>query len=177
MGVFGHFKKSKPELSDEEIRLNQMWALWAEGHADSPWRELTTYQGEVNKGRRDQYFLNTGNTGDLQKKMAILETVLLQKLQSNLRKAYAAYRALSEKEPDGRAQTILEQCDEVFDENEREIDCILKAHARETLRRRKNGQSDLVYHYDSLQRAVFGNRRLRLEQEKTDVVLVRNERQ
>ena len=76
MGVFGHFKKGKPELSDEEIRLNQMWALWAEGHADSPWRELTTYQGEVNKGGHDQYFLNTGNTGDLQKKMAILETVL-----------------------------------------------------------------------------------------------------
>ena len=42
---------------------------------------------------------------------------------------------LSEKEPDGRAQTILEQCDEVFDENEREIDCILKAYTRETLRR------------------------------------------
>lgn len=76
MGVFGHFKKSKPELSDEEIRLNQMWALWAEGHADSPWRELMTYQGEVNKGGHDQYFLNTGNTGDLQKKMAILEIVL-----------------------------------------------------------------------------------------------------
>ena len=31
----------------------------------------------------------------------------------------------------------MEQCDEVFDENEREIDCILKAYARETLRRRK----------------------------------------
>lgn len=76
MGVFGHFKKSKPELSDEEKRLNQMWALWAEGHADSPWRELMTYQGEVNKDGHDQYFLNTGNTGDLQKKMAILETVL-----------------------------------------------------------------------------------------------------
>lgn len=29
----------------------------------------------------------------------------------------------------------MEQCDEVFDENEREIDCILKAYARETLRR------------------------------------------
>ena len=68
MGVFGHFKKSKPESSDEEIRLNQMWALWAEGHADSPWRELTTYQGEVNKGRRDQYFLNTGNTAICKRK-------------------------------------------------------------------------------------------------------------
>ena len=72
-----------------------------------------TYQGEINKGGHDRYFLNTGNTGDLQKKMAILETVLPEKLQSNLRKAYAAYRALSEKEPDGRAQAILEQCDVV----------------------------------------------------------------
>lgn len=53
-----------------------------------------TYQGEINNGGHDQYFLNTGNKGDLQKKMAILETVLPEKLQSNLRKAYAAYRAL-----------------------------------------------------------------------------------
>lgn len=135
MGVFGHFKKSEPELSDEEKRLNQMWVLWAEGHADSSWRELMTYQGEINNGGHDQYFLNTGNTGDLQKKMAILETVLPEKLQSNLRKAYAAYRALSEKESDEKTQAILEQCDEVFDENEREIDCILKAYMRETLRR------------------------------------------
>ena len=88
-----------------------MWAFWAESHADLPWRELMTYQGEINKGGHDQYFLNTGNTGDLQNEMAILETVLPEKLQSNLRKAYAAYRALSEKEPDGRAQAILEQCD------------------------------------------------------------------
>ena len=135
MGVFGHFKKSEPELSNKEKRLNQMWALWAEGHADSSWRELMTYQGEINNGGHDQYFLNTGNTGDLQKKMAILETVLPEKLQSNLRKAYAAYRALSEKESDEKTQAILEQCDEVFDENEREIDCILKAYMRETLRR------------------------------------------
>ena len=90
-----------------------MWVLWAEGHADSSWRELMTYQGEINNGGHDQYFLNTGNTGDLQKKMAILETVLPEKLQSNLRKAYAAYRALSEKEPDEKTQAILEQCDVV----------------------------------------------------------------
>ena len=95
MGVFGHFKKSEPELSNEEKRLNQMWALWAESHADFPWRDLMTYQGEINKGGHDRYFLNTGNTGDLQKEMVILETVLPEKLQSNLRKAYAAYRALS----------------------------------------------------------------------------------
>ena len=113
MGVFGHFKKSEPELSNIEKRLNQMWALWAEGHADSSWRKLMTYQGEINNGGHDRYFLNTGNTGDLQKEMAILETVLPEKLQSNLRKAYAAYRALSEKESDGWAQAILEQCDVV----------------------------------------------------------------
>lgn len=88
-----------------------------------------TYQGEINNGGHDQYFLNIGNTGDLQKEMAMLETVLPEKLQSNLQKAYAAYRVLSEKESDEKAQAILEQCDEVFDENEREIDRILKAYA------------------------------------------------
>ena len=88
-----------------------------------------TYQGEVNNGGHDQYFLNTENAGDLQKEMAILETVLPENLQSNLQKAYAAYRALNEKASDEKAQAVLEQCDEAFYENENEIDCILKAYA------------------------------------------------
>ena len=88
-----------------------------------------TYQSEVNNGGHDQYFLNVGNTGDLQKEMASLETVLSEKLQGNLREAYQAYLALTEKESDEKAEAALEQCDDVFFENEEEINRALKEYA------------------------------------------------
>ena len=123
------FGKRKVELSDEEKKKNKMWALWEEERAESPYQELMTYQSEVNNGGHDQYFLNVGNTGDLRKEMAALETVLSERLQENLRSAYQAYLVLCEKESDEKAEAILEQCDDVFDENEEEIDRVLKEYA------------------------------------------------
>ena len=76
MSLLRFFRKKKAELSDEQKKENKMWALWEEERAESPYQELMTYQSEVNNGGHDQYFLNVGNTGDLQKEMASLETVL-----------------------------------------------------------------------------------------------------
>ena len=77
----------------------------------------------------DQYFLNVENTGDLQKEMAALETVLSEKLQKNLRDAYRAYQQLTDSESDEDTEAILEQCDDIFYQNEAEINCILKEYA------------------------------------------------
>ena len=129
MGVFRFFKKNKAEPTDEQKKWNKMWDLWAEGRADSPYAELMTYQSEINNGGHDQYFLNVENTGDLQKEMAALETVLSEKLQKNLRNAYYAYQQLTDSESDEDAEAILEQCDDIFYQNEEEINCILKEHA------------------------------------------------
>lgn len=90
MDVFSFFKKKKAELTDEQKKWNRMWDLWVEGRADSPYAELMTYQGEINNGGHVQYFFNIENTDDLQRNMAVLETVLPAKLQENLRKAYNA---------------------------------------------------------------------------------------
>lgn len=85
-----------------------------------------TYQSEINNGGHDQYFLNIENTGDLQKEMSVLETVLSEKLKNNLQKAYLV---LEEKEDDEKAEEIMEECDDVFYENEEEINHILEEYS------------------------------------------------
>ena len=129
MGLFDFFKKKKVELPEEAKKWNKMWDLWAKGKAASPYAELMTYQGEINNGGHDQYFTNVQNTGDLQKEIFVLESILSQNMKDNLRKAYAAYLILEEKEEDEEAEEILGHCDNVFYENEAEIGCILEEYA------------------------------------------------
>jgi len=129
MGLFDIFKKKKVELTEEQLRWNKMWDLWVEGKVDSPFSELMEYQSQVNNGGHDQYFTNVENTGDLQKEMSALEQILSEKLNSNLKRAYKAYLVLEEKEGDEKAEETLEQCDDVFYENEEEINQALKEYA------------------------------------------------
>lgn len=129
MGFFDLFKKKKEELTEEQRKWNKMWDLWVEGLAASPFAELMTYQSEINNGGHNQYFTNVENTGDLQKEMMALETVLSSKLKENLKKAYEAYLVLEETEGDEQAGAALEQCDDVFYENEEEINTTLKEYA------------------------------------------------
>ena len=129
MGLFDLFRKSKAELSDEQEKWNKMWNLWEENRADTPYAELMTYQSEINNGGHDQYFLNVENTGDLQKEMATLETVLSEKLQKNLHDAYDAYRILADRGFDEEAEAVLEQCDDAFYKSQEEVNDILKEYA------------------------------------------------
>lgn len=129
MGVFVFLKKKETELTEAQKKWNKMWELWAEGQADSPYAELMTYQSEINNGGHDQYFFNIGNTGDLQKEMSILKTILPVKLKNNLQKAYEAYLLLEEKEEDEKSEEIIEQCDDVFYENEEQLNCLLEKYA------------------------------------------------
>ena len=127
MGLFNIFKKKKIELTEEQFRWNKMWDLWVEGKVDSPFAELMEYQSQVNNGGHDQYFTNVENTGDLQKEMSALEQILSEKLNSNLKRAYKAHLVLEE--DDEKAEETLEQCDDVFYENEEEINYALEEYA------------------------------------------------
>lgn len=129
MGVFSFFKKSKVELTDEQKKWNKMWDLWAEGRTDSPYSELMTYQSEINNGGHDQYFFNIKNSGNLQKEMAVLKTVLPAKLRDNLQNAYDAYLKLTNEESDEQAGTILSQYDDEFYKVEEDINRILREYA------------------------------------------------
>ena len=129
MGVFDFLKKGKAELSDEQKKWNKMWDLWTEGRADSPYKELMFYQSEVNNGGHDQYFFNIENSGNLQKEMAVLKTVLPAKLRDNLQNAYDAYLKLTNEESDEQAGTILSQYDDEFYKVEEDINRILREYA------------------------------------------------
>ena len=106
-----------------------MWDLWVQGKVDSPFAELMEYQSQVNNGGHDQYFTNVENTGDLQKEMSALEQILSEKLNSNLKRAYKAHLVLEEKEDDEKAEETLEQFDDVFYENEEQINHALEEYA------------------------------------------------
>lgn len=126
MGLFDIFKKKQVELTEEQRKWNKMWELWTEEKAEAPYAQLMTYQSEVNNGGHDQYFTNVENTSDLQNEISVLETILPVKHRSNFQTAHKAYMALEE---DERAAETLEQCDNVFWENEDELNRILESYA------------------------------------------------
>lgn len=129
MGLFDIFKKKKVELTEEQLKWNKMWELWTEEKVDSPYAELMTYQSEINNGGHDQYFTNVENISDLNKEISALEQILSAELKNNLNKAYKAYLILEKKEEDEEAEETLEQCDDVFYENEEEINRLLEEYA------------------------------------------------
>ena len=129
MGLLGFLKKKKVKLTKEQCKWNKMWDLWSEEKVDSPYGQLMTYQSEINNGGHDQYFTNVENIADLQNEVSVLETILPVIHKDNLRKAYKAYLALKEKE-DEHSEEILEQCDDVFYENEAELNSILEEYAQ-----------------------------------------------
>ena len=129
MGLFSVFKKKKVELTVEQQKWNKMWELWTEEKVETPYAELMTYQSEINNGGHSQYFTNVENIGDLQKEMSALEQILSKKLGINLKKAYKAYLVLEENQDDEKSEETLEQCDDVFYENEEEINCALEEYA------------------------------------------------
>ena len=129
MGLFDIFKKKKVELTEEQLKWNKMWELWTEEKVDSPYAELMTYQSEINNGGHDQYFTNVENTSDLNKEISALEQILSAELKNNLNKAYKAYLILEKKEEDEEAEETLEQCDNVFYENEEKINRLLEEYA------------------------------------------------
>ena len=129
MGLFDIFKKKKVELTEEQLKWNKMWELWTEEKTKSPYTELMTYQSEINNGGHSQYFCNVDNVSDLKKEMSALEEILTPLLRENLQKAYEANLILEEKEDDEKAEEVLEQCDDVFYENEEQINHILQEYA------------------------------------------------
>ena len=129
MGLFDIFKKKKVELTEAQLKWNKMWELWTEEKTKSPYNELMTYQSEINNGGHSQYFCNVDNVSDLKKEMSALEEILTPLLRENFQKAYKAHLILEEKEDDQNAEEILDQCDDVFYENEEQINRILQEYA------------------------------------------------
>ncbi|MBR4288911.1 MAG: hypothetical protein IKT50_05705 [Clostridia bacterium] len=129
MGLFDIFKKKKVELTEEQLKWNKMWELWTQEKVESPYAELLNYSGDINSGGHGYYFECLNFEGDIKKDLSALEKILSHKLNENLQKAYRAYLMLKEKDNDKNAEEILEQCDDVFYENEEEINYALEEYA------------------------------------------------
>lgn len=126
MELFNFFKRKS--LSLEEQKWNKMWELWENEQAVSPYQQLMTYQSEVNNGGHSQFFFNVDNTDDLDTVVKEVLSVLPQALSQNLQTAFQAYKKYSDTD-DNQIDKILDSCDEIFYENEEEIDALLKKYA------------------------------------------------
>ncbi len=135
--LFDIFRRKKKNalddnsLTEENKQWNKMWDLWANGEIQSPYNELMTYQSEVNNGGHGQYFVNTENTSDLLKEMSGLNSVLSDTLKENLKTAYEAHLLLEQDETNEEAEAVLEKCDDVFFQNEKDINAILESFCKQ----------------------------------------------
>ena len=135
--LFDIFRRKKKNalddnsLTEENKQWNKMWDLWANGEIQSPYNELMTYQSEINNGGHGQYFVNTENTSDLLKEMSGLNSVLSDTLKENLKTAYEAHLLLEQDETNEEAEAVLEKCDDVFFQNEKDINAILESFCKQ----------------------------------------------
>ena len=135
MGLFDIFnKKSKPEkspettLPPEALKWNKMWDMWADGQIASPYQDLMTYQSEVNNGGHSQFFFNVENTGDVNAVVKENMSILPEVHKRNLEEAYSAYKKYNDVDDD-KIDEILDNCDDVFYENEELINKVLEKYA------------------------------------------------
>lgn len=127
MGILDIFKK-KEEIPEEVQKWNKMWDLWTEEQIESPYKELMTYQSEINNGGHSQYFCNIESIINIEDELKELKSILPQNLIDNLNKAYKANQIL-ENEENEEAETIIEECDNIFYENENLINDLLNERA------------------------------------------------
>ena len=127
MGILDIFKK-KEEIPEEVQKWNKMWDLWTEEQIESPYKELMTYQSEINNGGHSQYFCNIESIINIEDELKELKSILPQNLIDNLNKAYKANQIL-ENEENEEAETIIEECDNTFYENENLINDLLNERA------------------------------------------------
>lgn len=120
-------------LSEADKKWNRMWNLWADGEIESPYNELMTYQSEVNNGGHHQYFLNTENNGDVRKDIEASCTILPGVLTDNIQVAFKAYIELKQDKNIEANEEILENCDDVFGENEEMINSILESYCAQNI--------------------------------------------
>ncbi len=116
MSIFGSFTTGN-ELNDKERKWNQMWDLWVEGDAESPYAELMEYDSEVNNGGHFQYFFNVTNCGDLHATIHKILPILPEPLRENLKKGYAVFASQKDIFDDRNLDFFME-CDSVFYSNE-----------------------------------------------------------
>ena len=135
MGLFNFFKKKSTEKAEAEkpepyefLKWDKMWNMWEDGKIESPYGDLMTYQSEVNNGGHSQFFFNVDNTGDVDKVVEAVLSLLSDTLSRNLETAFSAYKKYNDSDDD-KMEEILDECDSVFYENDMQINIILEKYS------------------------------------------------
>ena len=127
MGLFSIFKKKEP-LTDEQKKWEFAWEQWRLEEVPAPYSTLMTYYNEIKKGGHTRFFINIAFCGEVEKAVEKIGNELPEILCENLKTAYSHYVVLVNEENEATEKKI-EECDSVFDENEKLLVDIIQEYA------------------------------------------------
>ena len=126
MGLF-NFKKKEP-VTPEQKKWEYLWEKWRLEEVPAPYNMLMTYYNEIKKGGHTRFFINIAFCGEVQKAVEKIGGELPTVLCENLKTAYSHYVILVNEENE-ETEKKIEECDAVFDENEKLLVDIIQGYA------------------------------------------------
>ena len=127
MGLFNIFKKKEP-VSEEQKKWDFAWEQWRLEEVPAPHNILMTYYNEIKKGGHTRFFINIAFCGEVEKAVEKIGSELPEILRENLKNAYSHYIVLVNEENE-ETEKKIEECDAVFDENEKLLVDIIQGYA------------------------------------------------
>ena len=127
MVLFDIFKKKEP-MTDEQLKMEQLWDLWRLEEVPEPYNTLMTYYKEIKKEGHTRFFINIAFCGEVEKAVKKIGALLPPVLCENLETAYYHYVILVNEENEETEQKIRD-CDTFFDENEQLLLDIIQEYA------------------------------------------------
>ena len=127
MGLFNIFKKKEP-VSEEQKKWDFAWEQWRLEEVPAPYNMLMTYYNEIKKGGHTRFFINIAFCGEVQKAVDKIGSELPEILCENLKTAYSHYVVLVNEENE-ETEKKIEECDAIFDENEKLLVDIIQEYA------------------------------------------------
>ena len=126
MGLFS-FKK-KEHVSEEQKKWDFAWEQWRLEEVPAPYSILMTYYNEIKTGGHTRFFINIAFCGEVEKAVEKIGSELPEILRENLKTAYSHYVVLVNEENE-ETEKKIEECDTVFDENEKLLVDIIQEYA------------------------------------------------
>lgn len=127
MGLFNIFKKKEP-VTEEQKKWEFAWEQWRLEEVPAPYNMLMTYYNEIKKGGHTRFFINIAFCGEVEKAVDKIGSELPEILRENLKTAYSHYVVLVNEENE-ETEKKIEECDTVFDENEKLLVDIIQEYA------------------------------------------------
>ena len=81
-------------LSEEELKWNKMWDLWADEKLEEPISSLLTYDSAIQGEGHYCFFDNLDEEKEIKKVIKNLKKILSNELYNNLEKAYENYKKI-----------------------------------------------------------------------------------